>query len=140
MITLKQTLLTLAAMTASVYASPLAADSTATSIAGAPAAAVTQVSKPLEGAELAAYLANEPTIPAGSIDISNTTLSLELAQFSRSHSAANLLTKRSGACNQGQCPDFFSAFDLYCCQWPGADVLFLLGPLERLWTVWRDGE
>ncbi|KAF3395266.1 hypothetical protein DPV78_009079 [Talaromyces pinophilus] len=49
----------------------------------------------------------------GSIDITDTTLATELTKFYDTYINGNALTKRSGGCNQGDCPDFSAAFDFY---------------------------
>jgi hypothetical protein len=112
---LKQVLITFAAAAVGVLASPLSADATATSTFSALEAAMTKISKPLEGKELEDFLANRPHIPEGSIDITNTTLATELIKFYEAHKNGTALTKRgaSGACDQGDCPDFNAGFDFY---------------------------
>jgi hypothetical protein len=64
---------------------------------------VARPSKPLEGKELEEFMTSKPHVPDGATN-TNTTLSLGLLQFTRAHPDVNLLTKRSGCCNQGQCP------------------------------------
>jgi hypothetical protein len=113
MTTLKQFILVLATAVASARAGPLSVDSTATAIVGAPESAATEISKPLEGKELEDLLANGPYIPEGAIDVTNTTLALELIKFIDAHPGTNGLVKKSGACGQGDCPDFHAAFDFY---------------------------
>ncbi|KAI8265799.1 hypothetical protein K4K58_010682 [Colletotrichum sp. SAR11_239] len=110
MTSLKQILITIAAAAVSVHASPLSADSTATAIIGAPEPAVTEVSKPLKGKELEDFV---PYTPEGAIDVTNTTLGFELVKFINAHPDANGLTKKSGPCSQGDCPDFNAAFDFF---------------------------
>jgi hypothetical protein len=109
-ITLKQTPITIAAAAVSVCASPLSVASTATVIVAASEVAVAGPSKPLEGKELEEFMTSEPHVPDGATN-TNTTLSLGLLQFTRAHPGVNLLTKRSGCCNQGQCPDHNAAFE-----------------------------
>lgn len=113
MATLKQVLIAVAAAAVGVLASPLSADATATTIIGAPKPAVTEISEPLEGKELEDLLAGWPYTPEGSVDITNTTLATELTKFYKAYNNGTALTKRSGGCNQGDCPDFFAAFDFY---------------------------
>lgn len=115
MTTLKQVLVAVAAAVVSVCATPLLADDTATSVVGAPVSAVTKISKALEGKELEVFLAGWPYTPEGSVDITNTTLATELIKFHDAHSTG--LVKRSGACDQGDCPDFSAAFDWYEQHW-----------------------
>ncbi|KAI8306063.1 hypothetical protein K4K59_011690 [Colletotrichum sp. SAR11_240] len=110
MTTVKQVLITIAAAAVSVHASPLSADSTATAIIGPPEPAVTEVSQPLIGKELEDFV---PYTPEGAIDVTNTTLGFELVKFIDAHPDANGLTKRSGPCGQGDCPDFNAAFDFF---------------------------
>ncbi|KAK3317489.1 hypothetical protein B0T19DRAFT_446454 [Cercophora scortea] len=112
MATIKQVLITLAITAVSALASPaLSTNATATPTAGAPKPAVSQISK---GKELEDFLAGWPYTPDGSIDVTNTKLAAELIKFHKSHSSntTSTLTKRSGNCDQGSCPDFFAAFDL----------------------------
>ncbi|KAF4978102.1 hypothetical protein F66182_17372, partial [Fusarium sp. NRRL 66182] len=129
MATLKQVLIVAAAAVVSVLASPLSADATATTFIGAPKPAVTEISKPLRGKELEDYLAGWPYIPEGSVDITNTTLATELTEAFQNSTA---LTKRSGPCNQGTCPDFNAAFDFFARQYAqgvnGSSIIW--------WTYW----
>lgn len=132
MTTLKQVFIAVvAAATAAVsvvHATPLASPAddaaTPTSVAGVTQPATTQISQPLRGKELEDFLASRPfDAPEGSIDISNTTLATELTAFllgqtnhgssSSSSSTTAALAKRSGPCDQGNCPDFSASFDLY---------------------------
>lgn len=113
MATLKQVLIAMTAAAVGILASPLSADVTATTIIGAPKTTVTEISKPLEGKELEDFLAGWPYTPEGSVDITNTTLATELTKFYKAYNNDTTLNKRSGGCNQGECPDFFASFDFY---------------------------
>lgn len=122
MATLKQVLIAVAAAAVSVLASPLSTDPTATTIISAAKPTVSEISKPLEGKELEDFLAGWPYTPEGSVDITNTTLATELTA----------LAKRSGGCNQGDCPDFFAAFDFYRQHY----VTFSNGQALNYWFYW----
>ncbi len=112
MATLKQILIALTAAAVGVLASPLAvsADAAAPTSVSAPKPAVTEIGKPLEGKALEEYLAHGPYVPEGSIDITNTTLAAELTKFYEAQHKGGLAKR--GGCSQGDCPDFFAAFDL----------------------------
>ncbi|KAL5348027.1 hypothetical protein ACLOAV_006507 [Pseudogymnoascus australis] len=121
--TLKHVLIAVAAAAVSVFASPLSTDATATTTISAPKSTVSEISKPLEGKDLEDFLAGYPHTPEGSIDITNTTLATELT---------TALTKRSGGCNQGECPDFHAAFDFYRQHY----VTFSNGQALNYWFYW----
>ncbi|CEJ93618.1 hypothetical protein VHEMI09196 [[Torrubiella] hemipterigena] len=114
MTALKNILFAVAATAVGIQASPVAADSTATSIVGAPAPVVTEASTPLEGKQLEEFLANEHNlIPEGALDVSDTELANVTIKYVQEHPEILGLNKRGGPCSQGDCPDFNAPFDFF---------------------------
>ncbi|KAH8896516.1 hypothetical protein GQ53DRAFT_639833 [Thozetella sp. PMI_491] len=87
-----------------VGATPLSAD-TATAVESAPPVE-TEVQLPPQHGDNAAWPVLQ--IPKNGFDITNTTLADELLAWNDQQN----LTKRSGSCSQGDCPDMNAAFDL----------------------------